>query len=51
MPDEIFLNFCQYDQESTSRAVRYTNEIAKRYGCGGVTMTGWGARPENVTEV
>lgn len=51
MPDEIFLNFCQYDYDSTDRAIKAINSIAKEVKCGGVQYTGWGPLPADISEV
>jgi hypothetical protein len=51
MPDEVFLNFAQYDLKATGGASKAIDEVARKLGCGGVTMAGWGPRPADIEEV
>ena len=47
-PDEVFLNFAQYDPEATDAAYRFINDVAAILGRGRVTMLGHGALPSDV---
>ena len=51
MPDEVFLNFAQYDLKATGEASKIIDEVAKKLGCGNVTMAGWGPRPADIEEL
>lgn len=50
MPDEIFLNFCQYDERAALGAVQAINRQAGKLGCSRVTFTGWGALSSDIVE-
>lgn len=50
-PDHVFLNFCNYDSGAARSAEDQINCIASGLGCGGVTLRGWGPKPQDIQEV
>ena len=50
MPDEIFLNFCQYNEYGSLNAFQAINRAARKIGCSGVTLSGWGALSTDIKE-
>lgn len=50
-PSHVFLNFANYDDEAAMSACEAIDKAAVDFGCGGVTLVGWGPRPEDIKEV
>lgn len=51
MPDEVFLNFVNYDHDAAREACDIIDIIAADLHCGGVGMLGHGPKPEDIEEV
>jgi len=53
MPDEVFLNFCNYDPNGTLETIIKINNAMDTWGKSGsrVTHTGWGASEFDIREV
>jgi adenylosuccinate synthase len=48
LPDEVFLNFWQYNQEDSEKAKEVIDQIADQLGCGGVKLIGVGPYPSHI---
>jgi len=47
-PDYVFLNFANYDSDAASDACDIIDAVAEDIDCGGVSLVGWGPRPEDI---
>lgn len=50
-PTAVFLNFAQYDEAASDRAITIIDEAAADIGCGGVSYIGTGPLPSDIFEV
>jgi adenylosuccinate synthase len=51
MPAAVFLNFAQYDEMATEKAVVEIDAVSDELGCSGVTFLGWGPRASDIEEI
>lgn len=51
MPDEVFLNFCNYDPDEAERIIPIMNGHLMRLSGGRVAYAGWGAKENEIREL
>lgn len=50
-PTAVFLNFAQYDEAASAKAIDAIDAVAAEIGCGGVSYIGSGPLPTDIVEV